>query len=547
MRPLMMIVVVLFLVAPLFAQSSQDVVLVADTGSSIAWDAACTRRVEWVDYDADGDLDYFALNYGTPNVVYGNRGGRFSRDLRLNNDLMLPSLAKGIGFGDLDGDGDVDAVVANGNLRPNHVLLNQSMRPVNRPGMFVVLPASGIEGEQKDSYDAALGDLDGDGVLDLVVINRFAPCDLYMGVGDGHFTPNLTTRISSIVGGGRDVDLADLDGDGDLDVLMVFSGHKENLCIVNLGGDQGGVEGEFAVTSLDHTSVRPSVSYGVAVGDLDCDGDLDVAVANRNEPNTLQRNVSARGVVRFVRAGGTVVDRDLENSYDVAIGDLEGDGDPDLVFANGKGQDNALYLATRVDPINDGAGYLRLTGSQVTKDDGDSRAVALADVFAYPDPVTGAAVRGALELAVGNSSDDVNMLYRGYGPQWFELDAYPRPFDRNPSLTGHGVTVPGDTVMLMLAQGVPFAPAALAIGFVPTALPFKGGVLLVDPSRGLGVLQFVSPFDENGCWSLRVALPARLPRGFEMGLAVYFQMLSADRFSPGGVELSNGLRMRFTQ
>jgi hypothetical protein len=220
-------------------------------GSSDSWYTALG------DLDGDGDLDAFVPNGSTsegpePNRVYLNDGnGNF-----IDSDQVLGlQRSAGVGLGDLDGDGDLDAFVANGQSfpEPNKVWFNDGH------GSFI---DSGQNLGTGESLIVALGDLDGDGYLDAYVTN------VNQGVGeadevwinDGYGTFTLIQSVGSAESAASA--LGDLDGDGDLDAVV---GGAITAVWLNDG------TGTFTETG----QILPG-SVIPAVGDLNGDGSLDL-------------------------------------------------------------------------------------------------------------------------------------------------------------------------------------------------------------------------------------------------------------------------------
>ena len=286
-------------------------------------------QVLLADVDGDGDLDLLVLN-----ANYGLDG---NVSVRLNNgqgtftpSAITPSVGLSynpgkMAVGDIDGDGDLDLLVGTRGSTIN-VRINSGLNS----GSFT--PSAAMPDVQVYSSPAcvALGDLDNDGDLDLVATNNdysYVSVLLNRGLHSGTFpsvssTPSVGTYPTSLA-------LGDLDGDGDLD-LLVGSGSGTNTASVLL--NNGLHSASFVAGPGDvYADVSP---IHVALGDLDADGDLDAVTAN-----TSSNNVSVRfnGGLKEFQFGG--YDSDFNFSVAgrpaaLALGDVDGDGDLDVVTAN---------------------------------------------------------------------------------------------------------------------------------------------------------------------------------------------------------------------
>jgi Tol biopolymer transport system component/acetyltransferase-like isoleucine patch superfamily enzyme len=253
-----------------------------------------------------------------------------------------------VALGDLDGDGDPDAFVAN-NSQPNRVWLNDGA------GIFSLKdPPMG----NYYSQDVALGDLDGDGDLDAFVANLSQPNRVYWNDGAGSFVDSGQELISSPYGS-RAVALGDLEGDGDLDAFVANWGAPKRVWL------NDGL-GNF---SLSDPPLGSSSSQALALGDLDGDRDLDAFIANYDQPNRVWVN---DGSGSFTDSGQLL---GSSYSWDIALGDLDGDGDLDAFEAN-------LNQANRV-WVNDGGGTF--PGGHLVLNNVSSRGVALGDLDADGD------------------------------------------------------------------------------------------------------------------------------------------------------------------
>jgi hypothetical protein len=288
-------------------------------GDARSWD------VSLGDLDGDGDLDAFVANEqqgGSSSAVWLNDGqGIFE-----NSEQNL-SAGMGAELGDLDGDGDVDIFIVHWN-GPSKVWLNMGGVQGELPGIFA---DSGQKLGGGGGMDIALGDLDGDTDIDAFVANQGANT-VWINDGTGRFTDtnqNLGEASSARVG------LGDLDSDGDLDALTIGWGEPDKVWL-NDG------TGTFTDSGQTLTSAYIHI-HGIALGDLDGDGDLDALLTGA--PNQIWLN---NGGASFYDSGQRLGSLAGESG---ALGDIDGDGDLDAFLATGdwESSDDMVWL-------NDGEG-----------------------------------------------------------------------------------------------------------------------------------------------------------------------------------------------
>ena len=214
---------------------------------------------------------------------------------------------------------------------------------VGRAAGIAALPARGL--------GVVCHDFTGDGRLDFYVANDTEANHLWVNQGDGTFLEEALLLGAALSGFGRPeagmgVDIGDLEGDGDLDIVLTHFADETNTLYLAEPGI-GFVDGSIAF-GLGTLGLR-TTGFGVALGDFDLDGFLDAAIANGRvarpagenptEPffdQYAERPLVLRGDgARFHDAGPlspalaamSVVGRGL------AAGDLDADGDLDLVFS----------------------------------------------------------------------------------------------------------------------------------------------------------------------------------------------------------------------
>ena len=227
-----------------------------------------------------------------------------------------------MGTGDIDNDGDLDVVIANGRHWPgqNRIFLN------NGSGIFTVSKPLGIE--SSTSYSTELADFDNDGDLDIAVGNDRAPNNLFLNDGNGNFTKagNFGENYAPT----RNLIIADIDGDGDQDILITNRGRENEICFNDGNGKFGRTMG---------FGTRDDSTIDVEVADMDNDGDMDLVLANRDEQqNYIYLNNGNQSFRTKIPYGSGA-----DNTRSVAISDLNNDGHLDIVSAN-IGEPNRVYF-----------------------------------------------------------------------------------------------------------------------------------------------------------------------------------------------------------
>ncbi|MEE2784360.1 MAG: FG-GAP-like repeat-containing protein [Pseudomonadota bacterium] len=368
-----------------------------------------------VDYDGDGDIDLFEVGTRTnPHSLYENQGDGTFEDIAATVGLDFTHQASGPAFADIDGDGDLDLFIGAIGQDPHYLL-------ENREGTFVdVTTESGLVLTVANTYSATFADYDQDGDLDLFLGHWGSDAQrdtetLWRNRGDGTFESySIQSGIADTLLGitpGQGIvadtdysftpNLSDIDGDGDLDLLMA-SDFKTSRVYLNNG------DGTFTYAT-DPNVIDEEFGMGAAVGDYDNDGDMDWFVTSIFSTNDNDAFAGTGNRLYNNDGTGTFTDdtmiagvEDGGWGWGTCFADFNNDGHLDLFLVNGWfddffGDDPArLYLANGDGTFNEQATTTGLA------DRGQGRGVVCFD----------ADRDGDLDLLINNSGENHLAYYR---------------------------------------------------------------------------------------------------------------------------------------
>ncbi len=264
----------------------------------------------FADYDGDGNLDLYITNYGA-NVLYRNNGDGTFSDVTKTAGVSCELWSTGAAFADVDGDTDLDLYVCN----------------------YVTYDLEKLEQMQEESLQS------GKPVPSALNPHVFEPQDnvFYENNGDGTFS-DVTAEVGIAAPGGRSMQcmFSDFDNDNDLD-LYVANDTSVNYVYRNDGN------GAFTDVSNESWAADFRGSMGLAAGDYDADGDIDIFISHWvDEENTLYRNLlkedPSSGHIRFVDESYSAMLAEVSIKligWGTALFDYDNDGDLDIFVTNG--------------------------------------------------------------------------------------------------------------------------------------------------------------------------------------------------------------------
>ncbi|NIR48782.1 CRTAC1 family protein [candidate division KSB1 bacterium] len=324
------------------------------------------------DIDNDGNIDVYITNYGL-DVLYRNNGNGTFTNITKEAGINNPHWGCSAVFFDYNLDGYLDLFVTNYvDYDPAERCMDRSGRPDycgpggfpgvadilyhnNGDGTFSdVSTKSGIAKGVSKGLGVVSADFNNDLFPDLYVSNDGEANQLWINQQDGTFQ-DLALLLGAALNAaghaeaGMGIALGDMDSDNDLDLFITHVGSESNT-LYRSEGDYG-FQDESGAMGLAGPSL-PYTGFGTGFFDLDHDGDLDLAVANGRisrgtllktnnigywdyyaEPNFLFEN-DGEGRFHLLDKNSSPFASLIENSRGLAFGDVDNDGDIDLLLAN---------------------------------------------------------------------------------------------------------------------------------------------------------------------------------------------------------------------
>jgi hypothetical protein len=278
-----------------------------------------TQKTKAADLDGDGDLDLvLAIPFAANNVLFNDGTGSFSDESsRLpNQDFDTQDLVAA----DFDNDGDSDLFFASNQSLTNELYINDG--DGNFSDLSNRIPIAG------NSTSVAALDIDGSGTID-IMIGNLGQNVMLMNSGNAFFTNQTTERLPQRTDATQDIAFGDITGDNLQDIII--ANENENKALINTGS------GFFADQTINRIPFNNSIeeTRDVELVDVDGDGNLDIYFGNSG----FQTNSNPQDRLLISNGQGSFTDRTADqlpaittHTFDAEFADLDGDGNFDLVI-----------------------------------------------------------------------------------------------------------------------------------------------------------------------------------------------------------------------
>lgn len=260
----------------------------------------------------------FSSNAFGQKVEFLNYDGFYSIGTQSNRTASISLV-------DIDNDGDLDALVANGRhwAEQNYLYYN------NGNGAFK--KAQPIGKFMDASYSIKSADLNNDGFMDIAVVNDKSENKIYFGFSKKSFKIGTTSTFGNPLSASRNLEIADIDNDEDFDLIISNRKSLNEICLNDGNGN---------FDTIITFGKKTDQTLQTKIIDINKDGFLDLITAERQSKNKIYLNDGELNFYRIIEFG------DKEDTRSIDIADFNKDGFSDIIEAN-LGSENVIYFGNK--------------------------------------------------------------------------------------------------------------------------------------------------------------------------------------------------------
>ncbi len=341
-----------------FSFTTQNTATVSPTftAADIATSADGAFSVFAADMDGDGDMDILSASLNDDTIAWYENDGNADPSFTASNITTSADRAYSVFAADMDGDGDMDVLSASRN--DNTIAWYE-----NDGNADPTFTAADIDTSVDGAATVFAADMDGDGDMDILSAsvddNTIAWYE-----NDGNANPTFTaTDITTSADGARSVYAADIDGDGDMDIISA----SYNDDTIAWYENDGNADPSFTATDIATSADR---AISVYAADMDGDGDLDILSASEGDDTIAWYENDGNADPSFTAINITT---SADGAFSVFAADMDGDGDMDIVSAS-TGDDTIAWYE------NDGNPDPAFTAADIATSANSARSVYVADM-----------------------------------------------------------------------------------------------------------------------------------------------------------------------
>ena len=336
------------------------------TAADIATSASGARSVFVADMDGDGDMDIVSASYADNTIAWYENNGAADPSWAAADIATSASGAIAVYIADMDNDGDLDILSAS--------YVDDTIAWYENDGAAdPSWTAADIVTNVDEAHSVFAADMDGDGDMDILSASRDDD-KIYWHENDGAADPSWTAAVvATSADAPQSVFAADVDNDGDMDILSASRSDDAIAWYDNDGAANPTWTATDIATSADNAT-------SVFVADMDNDGDMDVVSSSSNDDTiawyendgAASNSQTARGISAWTEV---VAGSSFDNANDVIHADIDGDGDLDMVAVSSGNDDDVSWFINDGSPA--GAGWTEVA---IDNNVANALSVAVADV-----------------------------------------------------------------------------------------------------------------------------------------------------------------------